>query len=135
MARNVNSKQLYDDIQFDRIGTVDTPEPTPAPQPELKTKPKSTEKAKTVLSWENQDDYSEKKKVKKTFFFTEQNMDALKLRHELEAEHAREYSRIINDALEAYLQPEIHALEKAEATATSPKSRYYKALSILTSGT
>lgn len=68
--------------------------------------------------------------VKKTFFLTQKNYDALKLHHMMYASTAREYSRIVNEALELYLSNEIDALAEAE-TKVAGSRKYVLALSML----
>lgn len=68
--------------------------------------------------------------VKKTFFLTQKNYDALKLHHMMYASTAREYSRIVNEALEMYLSDEIDALAEAETKVTGSR-KYVFALSML----
>ena len=68
--------------------------------------------------------------VKKTFFLTQKNYDALKLHHMMYASTAREYSRIVNEALELYLSNEIDALAEAEAKVAGSR-KYVLALSML----
>ena len=68
--------------------------------------------------------------VKKTFFLTQKNYDALKLHHMMYASTAREYSKIINEALELYLSNEIDALAVAE-TKTTGSRKFVLALSML----
>ena len=68
--------------------------------------------------------------VKKTFFLTQKNYDALKLHHMMYASTAREYSRIVNEALEMYLSDEIDALAEAETKVTGSR-KYVLALSML----
>ena len=68
--------------------------------------------------------------VKKTFFLTQKNYDALKLHHMMYASTAREYSKIVNEALELYLSDEIDALAVAE-TKSAGSRKFVLALSML----
>ena len=129
MARNVNSqKALFDDLQFDRIGTSSQNDAIPErDKPAVIAGTQKKEEPRRDIA----DDWKDKMSVKKTFFFTPKNLEALKLRHAICADSAREFSRILNDALSQYLEPEIKALEEAEASGASAHERYFKALSIL----
>ena len=153
MARNVNSKALFDDMQFDRIGTsesetADTPKQekravsvekrvtsaehndAPAKKPHKSKKEDATKADRDSAPSEV---YDSTMSEKKGFYLTKKNYEALKLRHTLEAESSREYSRIVNDALTLYLEKELRALEIAERSSCSSQERFYKALVVLMS--
>lgn len=122
MARNASSKDLFGDLKFP---AAEEAEP-------VKAKPKQTPPAyqEEMLA----DEWDEKMSVKKSFWITQKNMEALRLRHTLTATGLREYSRILNEALTEYLEEEVRALEKAYPMTSTPDERYYKALSILSQG-
>ena len=122
MARNASASGLFDDLKF------------PAAEEPAPEEPKPKKAVPAFLKETPRDEWEEKFAVKKSFFLTQQNMEALRLRHTLTAETSREYSRIINEALSEYLEEEIQALEKAYPITATPNERYYMALTTLSKG-
>lgn len=122
MARNASASGLFDDLKF--------PAAEEAPPEKVKSK-------KTIPALQEEvdmDEWDEKLAVKKSFFLTQKNLEALRLRHTLTATGLREYSRILNEALSEYLEEEVQALEKAYPITATPDERYYTALTLLTKG-
>ena len=120
MARNASPNSLFDDLKFPAAeeGTPVKAKPTkvvPIPQEEMDLA-----------------DWSDKLTIKKTFFITQQNIEALRLHSTLKATGLRESSRILNEALSEYLEEEVQALEKVYKTAATAEDRYYAALKLLT---
>ena len=106
MAGRVNPASL---LSLDELFTTES-ERTSNKEESQPEKPKTAQLGKI----EEPREHASEQTVKKTFFLTERNYDALKLHHMMYASSAREYSKIVNEALEAYLSDEIDALAETE---------------------
>lgn len=106
MAQRVNPASL---LSLDDLFTTESERNSKNAENEGKPRTESSK----VVALQVQEHVSEQT-VKKTFFLTQKNYDALKLHHMLYASTAREYSKIVNEALESYLTGELDALAEAE---------------------
>ncbi len=106
MAGRVNPASL---LSLDELFTTESERTSNKDEPQPES-PKGTPRG----SSEEPREHVSEQTVKKTFFLTQRNCDALKLHHMMYASSAREYSKIVNEALEAYLSDEIEALAEAE---------------------
>ena len=106
MAGRVNPASL---LSLDELFTTESERTSNKEESQLE-KPKTALRGKIEESRERASEQT----VKKTFFLTERNYDALKLHHMMYASSAREYSKIVNEALEEYLADEIDALVETE---------------------
>lgn len=125
MAAKVNPASL---LSLDDLFTTESERNT---KKEDREEPRLGDREKAAQTGkEEPQDHASEQTVKKTFFLTQKNYDALKLHHMLYANSAREYSKIVNEALESYLADEIEALARAEKKAAGSK-RFVLAMSQL----
>ena len=125
MAKNVSSKQgLFDDLDF--VQPSELPERTKEDQ-QIAVSAK-TDKTKNDIWGE----WKSKMSVKKSVYLTKRTAEALALRHAGMAKTDRDFSKVVNAALESYLADEIEALEEAGSQHFSDEmARYSQALSAL----
>ena len=125
MAKNVSSRQgLFDDLDF--VQPSELPERTKEDQ-QIAVSAK-TDKTKNDIWGE----WKSKMSVKKSVYLTKRTAEALALRHAGMAKTDRDFSKVVNAALESYLADEIEALEEAGSQHFSDEmARYSQALSAL----
>lgn len=113
------------------------PEPTPEPErqtqsPQQSQAPKSKHKTDRSTQKHVQKDPMDQQSVKRGVYFTPRVYEAMQLHKMLNGMGSHNDSAILNAALTAYLDTEIHALN-AQKTADSQNLRLQKALAELIS--
>lgn len=118
MARNVSAREgLFSDLNFTNVADIKpiqqvqpVQEEAPAEQEKPKKKVKSAEAPHRKPGAGRP--RNPERNVKKSFYIQEKIFDALQLNHDCFAEKGRDFSKIVNEALNQYLEKELLVIDE-----------------------